>query len=1049
MRGTLRFLFWLTGALLAGLVAAIFLLPKVLNLDERIPAVREMAERLLGRPVVIEHLTLDLAHGLGVKAHGFAVAGQEGAGELLRSSSTTFVLRFLPFVKDQRIELAGIRLEAPVLRVSKWGSKTSVDDFLARLPREEPQGGLQAAIEQALRTSPIEYFRIDRGTVEFRQYPAAPAPGSAPPEPEITRVTDLTLRFGALRALTPVEFELTGTFAKGGDPPGSLRVEGSCTFRSADYDLDDANVATRVKFQDLDVAWLESLPGWKSLGIERGRLTGEISAIGNPLQHVTAEGMLEAKNFRGRWPSLWPAPLEPKTLRLPFEFERHGRFYEARIRKGDINGMDLRQMKVALAFTEDVPGNYDFAYELNIADVRWEKDFEYFPWNKIPLHLSDQLHERISRVGGCDALSYVHQARHMGGVMHTNWEQTHIEATLSGMTMRVGGGEAGPVIKDLGGKFLLRNGGIYFAPMTGLVDGILPLAFDGGFPNVLHDGKLDLQVTGDVPLAKVATVVPRYAFPAFKDSFTSLEKARGPVTANAHLDFDLSGDTYNYDGSLALQQVDVPLPRLGLDLADLKGDIQFSHERVESSLIRGRSGKSPVGLAFSVEAPQSGSPVLHISFDGADLDLAPIMAAWSGGRGYSSEGRVSFDGLRLEHQLGAGEGARIQGQVQVSGATLTTPFLTQPVMDFNCLVFLVPERPANLGCQGQFGTSDFKISGSLASTATAAKPRADLELQSLYFDFEDLFAHLGPLDGVLGEYPLPEPVQEDVPAKGAPPPSPAAVFANLPLPAEVIRGGLANVTVTANSFAWGNLRGRQLSSSAAYQGHKINFDTTTFEGPGGAYRFPQGTVEFRPGGGQRLSLTADLQDLEAGPFLSILGIPAGSIEGRIKLAGTVSAEGKIREEWISSLAGQIQARAYHGKVADVKKFQVLAQILTLLRWRGIEKYDEGVPFTEISGDFKIHKGAAHTNNLLFESPKFTINAQGKIDFVSQELAMQTVVKVGDPISFALNQSPLAKVLGGKIVLLHAPIPIPIKGSWREPTVRIEPGAEKETAPNQP
>ncbi len=1032
MRITLRFLLWLTGIVLALALGTLFVLPKVLDLTGQIPLLLQTIERETGRKASVSRLALDLSGGLGFKGRDFILFEAGGKGEAIRADSATFVIKLLPFLLDRgRIELAGIRLEAPFLEIHRRGEATNFDDIFERFGgREESAGDAQTALQKALKASPIQFLRIEEGKILYIDEFPKTAEGTQPPHgANIIELSNLSLSVQGLRPLTPIEISVSSSLQTGASRTGTFDIEGSVTFRSEDFDPQNSQLAFRGRLAEIDLGWLERMGWWPHTGLERGIVSGEFSAVGNPLKHFLIEGALDGKQVRGHWPELWVTPLEPATVRFPFEFERQGNTYEVRIHRGDLNGMGLRLVRLSFAFAGGEPG-FRFAMDLDLDNVRWEKHFEYFPWNRLPHDLSATLRERLEHLGGASRVIVNQQARFDGNEAHTDWDHFRAEGDFLGMTMRVGRGSGGPELTDITGKFRFQHSAVSFEGMRANVDALVPLRFDGGFPKPFEEPFLELDLDGTVPLSALARVVPRYAFPGFRNAIAPLRKASGSAEADAHMEMHLGTGDFRYEGELGLLGVDIPFEAAGLDLRGVKGTLSFSHESLETSLLTGTCGNSPVRLSLTVSRPQSENPSVEGSFEGENLFLEPIVRAWAGDMGYGAQGLVSLRNLRLQYDPSVGGPVKVQGSVHVKGATLTAPFLRHPVEELNCVFLLDASGRDDLGCQGVYNTSDLRVEG--VADRAGGKPGARLDVKSLYLDVADLLASVDPTR-LPATAALP-PSKEEPSGEE---PSPPALSFNFVTPLELLRDGEMEINVSASSFRYDRLTGRNLISTMRAVPDSLSFQTLVFEGPGGQYRIDNGLLERRREGIWGIALEPNLTGVDIPPLLDVLNFPSQSVEGRLDLQGSISFEGTNREERIQSALGQIKLRAYGGRIVDVKKVQVLARILTALQWKQ-DKYEGGVPFNEISGEFKIRGGVAKTNELLFDSPKFSIRTRGDINFATQKMSMIALVKIGQPVDFALNQIPLLRMFTDKRVSLLA-IPVPISGSWQDPTVRIEEG----------
>ncbi|MCB0219659.1 MAG: AsmA family protein [Chrysiogenetes bacterium] len=1070
MRKTVRYLLWLTGLFLLLLVGSLLILPKVLDFSPEIPMLEARLTDLTGRRVTIERLSLDLTHGVGLRAGEVSIRSASGDLEFAHLHAATFVVRILPYVLDDKIEIAGVLLDEPIVRLRRSGSASNIDDLIARFspapaPAAEGEEAPAAApvplseqIQKALQAAPIEFLEIDHGRITYVSKPAdgeEPEASAALPVlsagPNHSEIADLKLHIGPLRPFTPVEFELSTEIRSGGSRPARIDIDGNWTFHEEDFRIAGSQLNARTSFTDLDWGWFHNVKPIADLGLERGVLSGQFHLTGNPADHFVVDGRLDGDGVRGDWPSVWAVPFEPRSLHLPLEIERQGDLLEIRISNADINGMDVRWIRMGF-FQGDYPeGEFGFAMDLDVRNAEWEKDFEFYPWNAVAPSVKDTLRERIARTGRCTKTNISFENHFHDGAMWAVPGTIRIVGALEDMKMRVGLGDKGPYLSNMNLTLVHENGGLFFRNGTARVDGTVDLGFDGGFANLRENSLLELELDGAVPIAGLATVLPKYAFPAFGRQLAPLRSARGLGTARAKMGFDFETGDYSYEGKLDFSRLAFDLPDLGLQLSSLEGSLNFSPDRVETTMIRGRSGKSEVRFSIAIEDPQGKAPTFEASFNGEDLDLKPMMSALGGAHGYSAQGKISIRDFFLRAPSGEDAGPpQLSGSVHLKQTSLKGPFLSRPIEDLNCIFLLSRDGRNDFGCQALLGASDFKLSGAITSSE-AGIPSGRLEAESLYVDVEDLSSSLNWSELFSGAQLLEiererlskhldvdEEVADGVRVDSvevAPPEKGNALGLELPpslSPTALYEKGNFEIALSAASFHWKSMRGRDLIADVAARKGVVNFGEVSYQGPGGQHRFERGYVAQRLEGGFRIAMEPRLEGLDAGPFLTWLGLSKGTVEGTLDSTGALTCEGSTPDQCLSTLSGPLRIRASKGRVANVKNLKVLAQILTLLHWKGLDSYEDGIPYNQIAGDFVLNHGVAHTDGLIFESPKFDISSSGDIDFNSQRVKMLARVKISEPLDFAINQIPVVNRLAGNLA-----IPIPIRGTWRELDVRLE------------
>lgn len=200
----------------------------------------------------------------------------------------------------------------------------------------------------------------------------------------------------------------------------------------------------------------------------------------------------------------------------------------------------------------------------------------------------------------------------------------------------------------------------------------------------------------------------------------------------------------------------------------------------------------------------------------------------------------------------------------------------------------------------------------------------------------------------------------------------------------------------------------------------------------------------------RVNLHLDVQDL--GKLLARLGYPDTVKRGAATLDGKLSWAGSPHEIDYPSLLGNLKLEAKNGqflkiepgagKLIGLLSLQALPQRLTL-DFRDV--FSEGFAFSSISGNARINRGVAHTDDLMLEGPAAKVRIQGETDLAgeTQNLKVRVVPQLGEGVSVA------GAFLGGPAVgiaallaqkLLKDPIgqmaayEYSITGTWDNPNV---------------
>ena len=200
----------------------------------------------------------------------------------------------------------------------------------------------------------------------------------------------------------------------------------------------------------------------------------------------------------------------------------------------------------------------------------------------------------------------------------------------------------------------------------------------------------------------------------------------------------------------------------------------------------------------------------------------------------------------------------------------------------------------------------------------------------------------------------------------------------------------------------------------------------------------------------RVKVHLDVQDL--GRLLTRLDYPDTVKRGTARLDGHLSWAGSPRSIDYPSLFGSLKLEAENGqflkiepgagKLIGLLSLQALPQRLTL-DFRDV--FSEGFAFSAISGNARINRGVARTDDLWLEGPAAKVRIQGEADLAkeTQNLKVRVAPQLGGGVSVA------GAFLGGPVVgiaallaqkLLKDPIDqmaayeYSITGTWDNPNV---------------
>jgi uncharacterized protein YhdP len=199
------------------------------------------------------------------------------------------------------------------------------------------------------------------------------------------------------------------------------------------------------------------------------------------------------------------------------------------------------------------------------------------------------------------------------------------------------------------------------------------------------------------------------------------------------------------------------------------------------------------------------------------------------------------------------------------------------------------------------------------------------------------------------------------------------------------------------------------------QGDRIKVLKYEASAAGGSLR---GDAELqRSEGRSHLAVAFQLEDGRVDELLEALAGKQREMTGRVSLAGSVSSEGDATTGPAVNVAGSVSLRMRDGLIG---RYTVSAKILALLNLadlveaQGPDLNSRGMPYQQITGDFKIEQGRARTENLVLRSQAVRMTAVGSVDLVGKTVKMTAAVQPFQNLDLIVSRIPVAGwLLAGK------------------------------------
>jgi hypothetical protein len=233
----------------------------------------------------------------------------------------------------------------------------------------------------------------------------------------------------------------------------------------------------------------------------------------------------------------------------------------------------------------------------------------------------------------------------------------------------------------------------------------------------------------------------------------------------------------------------------------------------------------------------------------------------------------------------------------------------------------------------------------------------------------------------------------------------------------------------ASPEAWGRVEIRQ--GRLALEGFPAEFQDVqaTLDLQGDRIKVPQylaivaggtlrGSAEFRRSEDQwYLGVAFEEEDGRVEELLPALVGGKQEITGSASLRGAVWSQGDATTGVWENMSGNLALRMRDGLIGRytaTAKILAMLNLAQLVEAQGPDLNSRGMPYQQITADFKIERGRARTENLVLKSPAMRMTAVGLVNLAMKTADMAVGVQPFQNLDWIISKIPVAGwLLGGK------------------------------------
>jgi autotransporter translocation and assembly factor TamB len=180
----------------------------------------------------------------------------------------------------------------------------------------------------------------------------------------------------------------------------------------------------------------------------------------------------------------------------------------------------------------------------------------------------------------------------------------------------------------------------------------------------------------------------------------------------------------------------------------------------------------------------------------------------------------------------------------------------------------------------------------------------------------------------------------------------------------------------------------------------------------------RGNAEFRRSDDQwYFGVSFQEDDARAEELFPALTGGKQEIAGSVSLKGALWSQGEATTGVWENMSGNLALRmrdGFIGRYTAAAKILAILNLAELVEAQGSDLNSRGMPYQQITADFKIERGVARTENLVLKSPAVRMTGVGSIDLDGKSVDMAVGVQPFQHLDWIISKIPVAGwLLGGK------------------------------------
>jgi len=1020
--------------------ATAFFLPYLLDVNAYRTEIVSALQQSLNRPVSFSSGSFAWHFGPSFEFQSFTVKEPDGGPDFISARKITVQLALIPLL-EKRVELKNLILDgATISLIRSSDGRYNIDDLL------------KPGTDSGVRVN-FKKIRVSNGSIHWSDMAGRKEPFSA-------TLSNISLTADHLGRGQKGRLKLTADIPAASGVPTHLTLSGILRLPPVEISFMET-----VLDCDLSVRQVEIGRFWPyfarfiPFGNTGGRLDFATSFKGTP-QDFSAKGKLLISDASVNWPTVFHAPLSPKTLQLE---------YTAAVTKQriDISAVDISMERFRIKGSFQIQDYLTkdpriIAKASTPSTFRYEDVRNYVPYGIIESGTADYIENKIK--SGIFKLDT--------GVLDGKISQiAHMEIGQNCNTLLIRGpvekavlsyGPKAPTFNNLKGVIELKGKNFNLLGMTGNF-GTSPFTLNGSITEYNTDK------TGEYPIKM--DISPRAPEMAWLANLAGIPKLEYSSSSSLRLAGSGHYSAYRLNGDWDLQQAAYKLPGYVNKPLSMPHTLKFSTiiGKVSTKVTSVNYNLQPLVITGSGLIGYGDKPYLGFDLQTNRFVMSetlPILSMWEK---YKPRGTVQA------HIRGGGDPDDLSamdyhGTVDLTRLSFQPDEHLKQISGISGSITFNGNSLETSSIAARYGSSVITIKAAIKSLKN---PDCDIILSSPQFYLRDIHLAEGHPDVGISRFNADCTLRkESIIVRSA---SGLINASNFHVSGIYLTGRTpqATIAVTSSNLDLDDLRmftpAPQSSESPQSPSLDVKLDLNVEAGNFGKLAFSKlnasvqqerGTIylehltagmlggkltakgRIAPGGekGDRYDLTLDISRADADKLFAALDI-SREVTGTLALHGDLTARGNTLLDIKKSALGNIRLNMHNGKL---RKFSTLSKVFSilnvsqLLRFKLPDMASGGMPYSSIKGSISVKDGILATKDLFITSNAINVSIVGNADIVKEELNLTLGAQPLQTVDKIVNRIPIVGWLltGKEKNLLTAYFEA--KGKWSDPQVSAIP-----------